>query len=76
MRSPTDAPFSITILEGAVSGPATLMAGSATLPCSTTVTVEAENLVSDSVSVTVNPDVGITMEGLPATVGAGLVSRT
>ena len=47
--------------------------GSATLPCTTTVT-RTLGLTSDNISVTVNPNPGITLLSVPALVGAGLMA--
>ena len=46
--------------------------GSATLPCTTTLTASASSLTTDVINVTVSPNPGITLFSLPATVGAGL----
>ena len=69
-------PASVTILEGLVSTtfqPA--YGGSATLPCTTTVTASANSLTSDSVTVTVNAAALISGPS-PSTIGAGLMIAT
>ena len=63
----------VTIGAGLTSVASTLSyGGSATLPCTTIVTARATDMTPDTVSVTVSPAAGVTLIGLPATVGAGL----
>ena len=69
-------PASVTIANGLVTttfSPA--YGGTATLPCTTTITASAPDVVNDSVSITVNPPPAITAPGT-ATVGAGLMVNT
>ena len=44
------------------------------MPCTTTVTATATGLTGDNISVTVNPNPGITLLSVPALVGAGLMA--
>ncbi|NWG14601.1 MAG: DUF11 domain-containing protein [Acidobacteria bacterium] len=61
----------VMISAGSVSAIATVSyGGTASLPCSTTITASSPYLTSDTVSVTVNPTPGITL--YDATIGAGL----
>jgi uncharacterized repeat protein (TIGR01451 family) len=63
-----------TIPTGLTSTTSTVtFGGSATLPCTTNVVASSPGLTGDNVSVTVNPDPGITLFSLPALVGAGLM---
>ena len=63
----------VTIAAGNVSTTSTASyGGTATLPCTTTLTVSSPELISDTLSVTVNPAPGITMNVLNERVGAGL----
>jgi hypothetical protein len=48
--------------------------GTATLPCTTTITATSPGVAPDSVTITVNPKPGITFSGYPTTVGSGLLS--
>ena len=65
----------VTIPTGLTSATAAVTyGGSATLPCTTTVTANATGLTSDNISVTVNPNPGITLLSVPALVGAGLMA--
>ena len=67
---------SVTIPAGLVSTTFTpTYGGSATLPCTTTVTASAASLVSDVVSITVNPRAEISSPG-PMVVGGGLMVPT
>jgi uncharacterized repeat protein (TIGR01451 family) len=50
--------------------------GSSALPCTTNVTASTPGVAADTVSVTVNPNPGMTLLTLPATVGAGLMDGT
>ena len=66
-----------TIPTGLTSATSTVTyGGSATLPCTTNVVASSPGLTSDNISVTVNPDPGITLFSLPALVGAGLMEGT
>lgn len=62
----------VTILTGQVNTMATINGGTASRPCSTTVTASAPNIVADTVPVTVNPTPALTLSPTVATVGAGL----
>jgi hypothetical protein len=65
----------ITIATGLVSTTAAIAyGGTATLPCTTKVLAQATNLLSDSITVTVNPIPGISVG--TATVGSGLQTNT
>ena len=65
----------VTIPTGLTSATAAVTyGGSATLPCITTVTANATGLTSDNISVTVNPNPGISLLSVPALVGAGLMA--
>ena len=65
----------VTIPTGLTSATAAVTyGGSATLPCTTTVNATAPDLTSDSISVTVNPNPGITLLNLPGLVGGGLMT--
>jgi hypothetical protein len=66
-------PAQATIGTGLVSTSVALAyGGSASLPCTTTLTVSSGGLTNDTINVTVNPNPGITLNGYPLTVGAGL----
>ncbi len=62
----------VTILTGQVNTITTISGGTASRPCSTTVTASAPNIVADTVPVTVNPTPALTLSPTVATVGAGL----
>ena len=65
----------VTIPTGLTSATAAVTyGGSATLPCTTTVNATAPDLTGDSISVTVNPNPGITLLNLPGLVGGGLMT--
>jgi uncharacterized repeat protein (TIGR01451 family) len=66
-------PASVTILQGLTSTSVTLnYGGSATRPCTTTVTAGATTLTADTVNVTVNPDPSISINSTGSIIGAGL----
>lgn len=66
-------PATVTIPRGLVNASVPLSyGGSASVPCSTTVTANATNFLSDSLTVTVRPQPVITIGGFPLQVGAGL----
>jgi predicted alpha/beta hydrolase family esterase len=48
--------------------------GTTALPCTTTLTASSPGVTSDAVTITVNPQLGMTFNGFPATVGAGMHS--
>jgi hypothetical protein len=63
----------ITIAGGLTSAAATVSyGGTATLPCTATLTARATDIDSDTIQATVNPAPGIAQSHLPTTVGAGL----
>jgi hypothetical protein len=63
----------VTIPTGLVSASTALAyGGSEPLPCTTTVVASSGTLTGDAISVTVNPSPGVTLQGFPARVGAGL----
>ena len=67
----------VTIPTGLTSATTSVTyGGSATLPCTSAVVASSPGLTGDSVSVTVNPDPGISLFSLPGLVGAGLQSGT
>ena len=66
-------PASVTIPTGLVSATVDLNYGGTTaLPCNTTLLISSSGLTGDSISVTVNPDPTLTLQGMGLTVGAGL----
>ena len=68
-------PATVTIGTGLVSTTAALTyGGTATTPCTSTLTVTAPSITSDAINVTVNPAPAITLS--PATVGSGLQEGT
>jgi hypothetical protein len=48
--------------------------GTTSLPCTTTLTASSPGVTSDAVTITVNPQLGMTFNGLPTTVGSGMHS--
>jgi uncharacterized repeat protein (TIGR01451 family) len=69
-------PGTVTIPSGQVTTTFTpAYGGTATLPCTTTVTASSSSLVSDSVTITVSPQTNITSPG-PLTVGSRLMLGT
>ncbi|HYP09658.1 MAG TPA: PKD domain-containing protein [Bryobacteraceae bacterium] len=67
------APASIHIAQGTVNAKITLSyGGTASLPCTSTLTTSGSGLTSDSINVTVNPTPAISQLSLPTRIGAGL----
>ena len=67
----------VTIPTGLISADVTVMyGGSATLPCTTTLTAQSPGVTPESINVTVNPSPGIQIFGFPTNVGSGLQDGT
>ena len=63
----------VTIPTGLISADVTVTyGGSATLPCTTTLTAQSAGVTPESINVTVNPSPGIQIFGFPTNVGSGL----
>lgn len=66
-------PATAVIAAGTVNVSARLTyGGTATLPCTTMITASGNGLAGDTMTVTVNPTPGITLNSMPARVGTGL----
>ncbi len=70
-------PASVTIPQGTVNAKVPLTyGGTATLPCTSTLSTSGSGLTADSITVTINPTPAISLLSLPARVGAGLQDGT